>query len=229
MFLATAASCLLQGSVYAAAIQEYTFQENTTYPVHTAQGVVTQIELDSREKVKDFGAGLSGGWDLVRRENVFYLRPKADAVDTNLIVRTQAHQYIFELKVMKNVVGNLAEASDKGVNYQVKFSLRASTLAGYSLKYDSSKIYNTNYDVAANEKSRWLVPLKVYDDGRFTYVHLNKGKFTGDFPAVYGRKSEKGAEFVLNSNVEGNVVIVHGTYPFLVLRHGNDVVGLKRN
>ena len=237
MFLATAASCLLQGSVYAAAIQEYTFQENTTYPVHTAQGVVTQIELDSREKVKDFGAGLSGGWDLVRRENVFYLRPKADAVDTNLIVRTQAHQYIFELKVMKNVVGNLAEASDKGVNYQVKFrypdstdfSLRASTLAGYSLKYDSSKTYNTNYDVAVNEKSRWLVPLKVYDDGRFTYVHLNKGKFTGDFPAVYGRKSEKGAEFVLNSNVEGNVVIVHGTYPFLVLRHGNDVVGLKRN
>ena len=85
IFLATAASCLLQGSVYAAAIQEYTFQENTTYPVHTAQGVVTQIELDSREKVKDFGAGLSGGWDLVRRENVFYLRPKADAVDTNLI------------------------------------------------------------------------------------------------------------------------------------------------
>lgn len=171
MFLATAASCLLQGSVYAASIQEYTFQENTTYPVHTAQGVVTQIELDSREKVKDFGAGLSGGWDLVRRENVFYLRPKADAVDTNLIVRTQAHQYIFELKVLKNVVGNLSEASDKGVNYQVKFrypdstdfSLRASTLAGYSLKYDSSKIYNTNYDVAANEKSRWLVPLKVYD------------------------------------------------------------------
>lgn len=73
MFLATAVSWLLQGSVYAAAIQEYTFQENMTYPVHTAQGVVTQIELDSREKVKDFGAGLSGGWDLVRRENVFYL------------------------------------------------------------------------------------------------------------------------------------------------------------
>ena len=207
------------------------------HPVHTAQGVVTQIELDSREKVKDFGAGLSGGWDLVRRENVFYLRPKSDAVDTNLIVRTQAHQYIFELKVMKNVVGNLADASDKGVNYQVKFrypdstdfSLRTSTLAGYSLKYDSSKTYNTNYDVAVSDTSRWLVPLKVYDDGRFTYVHLSKGKFTGDFPTVYGRKFERGTEFVLNSNVEGNVVIIHGTYPFLVLRHGDDVVGLRRN
>ncbi|HFC8497646.1 TPA: TrbG/VirB9 family P-type conjugative transfer protein [Neisseria subflava] len=228
---------LFQEGVYAAAIQEYTFQENTTYPVYTAQGVVTQIELDPREKVKDFGAGLSDGWDLVRRENVFYLRPKSDAADTNLIVRTQTHQYIFELKVMKNVVGNLLDASTKGVNYQVKFrypdstdfSLRATTLAGYSLKYDSSKNYNTNYDVAAHDKSRWLVPLKVYDDGMFTYVYLNKGKFTGDFPTVYGRKSEKGAEFVLNSNVEGNVIIVHGTYPFLVLRHGNDVVGLRRN
>ena len=173
----------------------------------------------------------------MRRENVFYLRPKSDAVDTNLIVRTQAHQYIFELKVMKNVVGNLADASDKGVNYQVKFrypdstdfSLRTSTLAGYSLKYDSSKTYNTNYDVAVSDTSRWLVPLKVYDDGRFTYVHLSKGKFTGDFPTVYGRKFERGTEFVLNSNVEGNVVIIHGTYPFLVLRHGDDVVGLRRN
>ena len=58
---------------------------------------------------------------------------------------------------------------------------------------------------------------------------MNKGKFTGDFPTVYGRKSEKGQEFVLNHNVDGDVVIVHGIYPFLVLRHGNDVIGLRRN
>lgn len=237
MVLVATTAWLLQGSVHAAAIQEYLFQENTTYPVHTALGLVTQIELDPRETVKDFGAGLSGGWDLVRRENVFYLRPKADAVDTNLIVRTQTHQYIFELKVMKNVVGNLSDASDKGVNYQIKFrypdstdfSVRESTLAGYSLKYDSTKSYHTRYDVASNDKSRWLIPLKVYDDGKFTYIYLNKGKFTGDFPTVYGRKSEKGQEFVLNNNVDGDVVIVHGIYPFLVLRHGNDVIGLRRN
>lgn len=237
LFSAFAAFLFLQNQTYAATIKEYFFEPNKTYPVQTAMGVVTQIELNPRENIKDFGSGLSGGWDLARRENVFYLRPKANAVDTNLIVRTQAHQYIFELKVLKGDWKNLSDARERGVNYQIKFkypddtnfNLGTNALGGYSLRYDPSRNYNTNYDVAVDKKSEWLIPLKVYDDGLFTYVYLNKGKFTGDFPTVYGRKSEKGAEFVLNSNVQNNVIIVHGTYPFLVLRHGDDVVGLRRN
>lgn len=228
---------VVKGQAHAASIQEYFFEPNKTYPVQTAVGLVTQIELDPRESIKDFGSGLSGGWDLARRDNVFYLKPKDNAVDTNLIVRTQAHQYIFELKVLKTDWKNLSDAKEQGVNYQIKFkypdstdfSLRTSTLAGYSLRYDPSRNYNTNYDVAIGDKSEWLVPLKVYDDGKFTYVYLGKEKFTGGFPAIYGRKTENGPEFVLNSNIENNVIIVHGTYPFLVLRHGDDVVGLRRN
>ena len=224
-------------TVSAATIEEYYFEPDMTYPVHTALGIVTQIELSPKEIIKDFGSGLSNGWDLVRRENVFYLKPKATAVDTNLIVRTQAHQYIFELKVVSDNWKNLADAKTQGVNYQIKFryqnytdfSLRPAATEGYSLRYDPLKVYHTNYDVAAGSGSQWLVPLKAYDDEKFTYIHLSKGKFTGDFPTVYGRKSENGDEFVLNSNVEGNIVIVHGTYPFLVLRHGQDVVGLRRN
>ncbi len=221
----------------AATIQEYFYEPNKTYPVQTAMGVVTQIELDPRENIKDFGSGLSSGWDLARRENVFYIKPKTNAMETNLIVRTQAHQYIFELKVLKGGSGSLSDATGRGVNYQVKFrypdytnfNLKANSLEGYSLKYDPTRTYNTNYDVAVDKKSEWLVPLKVYDDGEFTYIYLNKGKFSGDFPTAYGRKGENGAEFVLNSNVENNIIIVHGTYPILVLRHGDDVVGLRRN
>ncbi|KIC06186.1 type IV secretion system protein VirB9 [Neisseria sp. HMSC071C03] len=228
---------IMHSQSYATTIQEYLFEENKTYPVFTTLGLVTQIELDPREVVKDFGSGLSSSWDLARRENVFYLRPKTEAADTNLIVRTQAHQYIFELKVIKGNWKKLSEAKEKGVNYQIKFKypdsidfgLKSKSLAGYSLRFDPSRNYHTSYDVAANKKSQWLIPLKVYDDGRFTYVYLNKGKFTGDFPTIYGRKSEDSQEFVLNNNVEGNIIIVHGIYPILVLRHGDNVVGLRRN
>jgi len=34
---------------------------------------------------------------------------------------------------------------------------------------------------------------------------------------------------VVNTTVEGNTLIVHGTYPYLVIRHGTSVVGLRRN
>ncbi len=224
-------------SVFAAPIEEYFFEPDATYPVHTALGIVTQIELSPKEVIKDFGSGLSKGWELVRRENVFYLKPKDTAVDTNLIVRTQAHQYIFELKVVSANWKTLSDVKTKGVNYKIKFrypsytdfNLPAASQSGYSLRYDPSKTYHTNYDVSVGKGSEWLVPLKAYDDEKFTYIYLNKGKFSGDFPTVYGRKSERGEEFVLNSNVEDNIIIVHGTYPILVLRHGKNVVGLRRN
>lgn len=218
-------------------IKEYFFEPDITYPVYTALGVVTQIELSPREKIKDFSTGLSDGWQLVRRENVFYLKPKGMAVDTNFIVRTEAHQYIFELKVINENWQTLPEIKSKGVNYQIKFRYPSSTdfnvrhqeSSGYSTHYDTSRTYHTQYDVAANPESEWLIPIKIYDDGKFTYIYLNKNEFSGNFPTVYGRKSERDTEFVLNSNVENDLIVVHGIYPILVLRHGNHVVGLRRN
>jgi type IV secretion system protein VirB9 len=75
------------------------------------------------------------------------------------------------------------------------------------------------------------VPVNVYDDGRFTYIRMSDLKQfpTGDFPAVFMREQEKGEDSLVNTTVEGNTIIVHGTYPYLVIRHGNDVVGLRRN
>ncbi len=52
---------------------------------------------------------------------------------------------------------------------------------------------------------------------------------TGNFPAVYMREREHGEDFVVNTTVESNTIVVHGTYPYLVIRHGNNVVGLRRN
>lgn len=52
---------------------------------------------------------------------------------------------------------------------------------------------------------------------------------TGDFPAVFTREKEHGEDAAVNTSVEGNTIIVHGTYPYLVIRHGNNVIGLRRS
>ena len=52
---------------------------------------------------------------------------------------------------------------------------------------------------------------------------------TGNFPTVYGRERRKGEDFVVNTTVEKNTIVVHGTYQFLVIRHGLNAVGLRRN
>lgn len=237
---------LLAGSALPAAaqaIQEYDYQPDSIYQVRTGLGITTQIELSPHEEILDYSTGFSSGWDLNRRGNVFYLRPKNVDVDTNMMVRTATNSYIFELKVVATDWRALEQAKQAGVHYKIKFVYPNGTEfasaaevveePGVELdtRLDPERHYNFNYDFAAPRKApKWLVPTTVYDDGRFTYVRMSDLTElpTGNFPAIFGRQQEHGDDFMVNTTVEGNTIVVHGTYPYLVIRHGTSTVGLRR-
>ena len=103
-------------------VQQYEYQPDRIYEVRTGLGITTQIELSPNEKILDFSTGFSTGWDLTRRENVFYLKPKNVDVDTNLVIRTATHSYIFELKVVATDWTALSQAKQAGVQYKVSFA-----------------------------------------------------------------------------------------------------------
>ena len=71
-------------------VQEYEYEPNRIYQVRTGLGITTQIELSPNEEVIDYSTGFSSGWDLTRRDNVFYLKPKNVDVDTNMMIRQSA-------------------------------------------------------------------------------------------------------------------------------------------
>ena len=235
---------LLTGITFGAAAQqvdEYEYIQDRIYPVRTALGITTQIELSPHENILDYSTGFSNGWDLTRRDNVFYLKPRNVDVDTNLMVRTETHSYIFELKVVATDWTALEQARRAGVQYKVSFRYPADSafeamaetepLPGLSTGLDKGRHYNFDYEFATRSRESWLVPVNVYDDGRFTYVRMSDlERFpSGNFPAVFAREHEGGEDFVVNTTVEGNTLVVHGTYPYLVVRHGRGVVGLRRS
>jgi type IV secretion system protein VirB9 len=243
-----AAACLVAvgmvASVHAQVVQQYEYQPDHIYPVHTGLGITTQIELSPNEKILDYSTGFSNGWDLTRRENVFYLKPKNVDVDTNMMIRTATHAYIFELKVVATDWKTLDQAKRAGVQYKILFTYPADAsftaqkakAAAQEPSLDTSLVpgrsYNFDYDYATrSKKAPWLVPVNVYDDGHFTYIKMSDMKQfpTGNFPTVYMRERPHGEDSVVNTTVEGNTIIVHGTYPYLVIRHDNNVVGLRRN
>lgn len=228
------------GSVSAQVMQQYEYQPGKIYEIRTGLGITTQIELSSTEKVLDYSTGFSSGWELNRRENVFYLKPNNVDVDTNMVVRTDKREYIFELKVVATDWTALEQAKRAGVQYKVTFTypndpafeqVAAVPAEGQSTFLEPGRHYNFDYSYASRSKAPWLIPVSVYDDGRFTYVEMpDMSKFpTGNFPAVYGREKRRSEDFVVNTSVEKNTIIIHGTYPFLVIRHGENVVGLRRN
>ncbi|MBD8873453.1 TrbG/VirB9 family P-type conjugative transfer protein [Rhodanobacter sp. DHB23] len=242
--LATCAACFgLPAPASAQVVQQYEYQPDRIYPVRTGLGITTQIELSPQEKILDYSTGFSSGWDLTRRDNVFYLKPKNVDVDTNMMIRTATHSYIFELKVVATDWKTLDQARRNGVEYKITFNYPADTSFAKEIQKDTKasalntnlvpgRSYNFDYDYATRSKAApWLVPVNVYDDGHFTYIKMSDLKQfpTGDFPAVFMREQEKGEDSLVNTTVEGNTIVVHGTYPYLVIRHGDDVVGLRRN
>ncbi|MFT4196642.1 MAG: TrbG/VirB9 family P-type conjugative transfer protein [Pseudoxanthomonas sp.] len=228
-------------------IDRYQYQPDAIYQVRTGLGITTQIELDPNEQILDYSTGFSSGWELSRRGNVFYLKPRNVDVDTNMMVRTQTHSYIFELKVVATNWKALAQARAEGVQYRITFAYppdaqftaaaspqqKASgeTPPQLDTRIDKNRRYYYDYSYATRSRAAWLIPTAVYDDGRFTYIKMSEGiSFpSGNFPTVYGRQQAHGEDFVVNTTVKDNTIVVHGTYPYLVVRHGANVVGLRRN
>jgi len=233
------AGCCLASPASAQVFQEYTYESNRIYPVRTGLGITTQIELSPNEKVLDFSTGFSSGWELTRRENVFYLKPRNIDVDTNMLVRTDTRSYMFELKVVATDWTALEQAKQAGVQYRIAFiypnnaepSSKDEDVRQLTTSLDKTRTYNFDYDYSTRTKQSWLIPTAVYDDGQFTYIKMSdmKQSPTGNFPAVFARTRSKGEDFVVNTTVENNVMVVHGTYPYLVIRHGKNVIGLRRN
>lgn len=238
LFLAISSATL---PAAAQVIQEYEYEPNRIYQVRTGLGITTQLELSPNEKILDYSTGFSSGWDLSRRDNVFYLKPKNVDVDTNMMVRTATHSYIFELKVVATDWKALDQAKLAGVQYKVRFvypngtefaaAREAESAPQLSTQLDKSRQYNFDYQYSTRTKQAWLIPTNVYDDGQFTYVKMSglKSLPTGNFPAVFARERESSEDFVVNTTVEDNTIIIHGTYPYLIIRHGRNVVGLRRN
>lgn len=233
----------LSSSVSAEVVHEYAYDAGRIYQVRTGLGITTQVELSPSEKILDYSTGFSSGWEMTRRENVFYLKPKNVDVDTNMMIRTATHSYILELKVVATDWTTLEQAKQAGVQYKVtfkypndtEFAAKAEDVPQISTALEKDRHYNFNYDYATNRtvrtKQSWLLPTSVYDDGQFTYIKMSDLKDipTGNFPAVFARERESGEDFVVNTTIENNTIVVHGIYPFLVIRHGKNVVGLRRS
>lgn len=220
------------------AIARHTYVDGAIYSIRTGLGIATTIELDPADPVLDFNPGFAGGWEIVRRDHLFYIKPKNVDVDTNLLIRTQRRSYIFELQVVATDWRKLDEVRRKGVQYRVIFDYEegAPPLAEESAEVpeppvERVKPMHYDYDVSTKTKRDWLVPTNVHDDGSFTYIRLpNPGNIpSGNWPTVYARNARHEEDFVVNSNIEADTIVVHGIYPFLVLRHGKETVGLRRN
>jgi type IV secretion system protein VirB9 len=258
---------LIVGTIYLALVcssnvfattRGYVYQPGKVYTVNTALGVATQIIIEPEEKVLDFGTGFSAGWEIVRRDNIFYIKPKDVDAETNMYIRTERRSYLIDLRLVSKDWRTLNDAKAAGVNYIVQFvypedptkkqnndaviltkpKLETSVVAGDAppgkpiaasgvhIEPDGRRNYHSNYEIAVNDDAKWLSPIRVYDDGVFTYLHFASGTPSA---AIFGRSSLRAQEYVVNKTVASDTgVIVQGLHAVLIIRYGNHTVAIRR-
>ncbi|MEZ5701884.1 MAG: TrbG/VirB9 family P-type conjugative transfer protein [Burkholderiaceae bacterium] len=163
------------------------------------------MEISPQEQVKDFGTGFSDGWELVRRDNIFYLRPKNVDVDTNMYIRTNMRSYLLDLKVsatkwrtlkMRSVpacfTGSIHLWHRRPRQGKPAGCDQRGAVAYTQRSLNSQGNYHLNYDYSTVRDDSTIVPTRVYDNQQFLYIHLPP---MANFPAVFARHERNGESF----------------------------------
>lgn len=78
--------------------------------------------------------------------------------------------------------------------------------------------YNWNYSFSGTGS---IMPLHVFDDGKFTYMQIRDNT---DMPAIFAVNNKKGEESVVNYRRQGNYIVVQQVAPQFTLRDGHNRV-----
>ena len=203
-----------------ARIKHVVYQENNVVPVHGITFTTTQIQFADKEQVLDIEGGDSTVWMVTYHPelaNIIFVKPTILDSSTNLTVITNQHAYYFHLTSNKKLERNPAQQT-----YALKFTYPQPQTTQTPIKSQAHtnntllqpKLLNTAYRFSGSPQ---LVPLHVFDDGRFTYFELSP---RGAVPAVFAVDDKSGKESTVNTRREGKYLIVQRLAPQFTLRQG---------
>lgn len=187
------------------------------------------IEFDQGETISSVTMGNSSLWMYEAAGNRLFLKPVEDNAETNMSVFTSSGKvYHFEL------VGREATGiNDENLIFVVKFIYpdgASKSIVNFpkslpSDEPDMRKIssYNFAYEFTG---SRVIAPVKVFDNGEFTYFQFSKKN--GEVPAIYAVDSA-GYETLVNYRVSGSYIITEIVTSQFTLRSGDDIVCVYNN
>ncbi|MFM1975552.1 MAG: hypothetical protein RL145_398 [Pseudomonadota bacterium] len=189
-------------------------------------GVQAVITFGDDERIENVAIGDSANWQVTpnKRANLLFVKPLTARGQTNLTVVTDRYTYFFDLVANSNrtPVYQLRFTYPEAVrpaqpSSQPNLTTEESAIALGSkadLPVDPAKL-NFGWRLSGAAK---LLPSKVYDDGRATYLSWAS---QSDIPALF-MLDDKGNEGPVNYAVRADVIVVDGVPPELILRSGRN-------
>ncbi|MGL3822765.1 P-type conjugative transfer protein TrbG [Sphingopyxis sp. R3-92] len=214
---------------YRNAIQQYAWAEGALYQVYAAPGRVTDIVLQEGEML--VGPGPVAAGDTVRwiigdtlsgsgasRRVHLLVKPTRSDISTNLVINTNRRTYHVELRATPATY--MASVSWTYPADEL-IALRAAEAERERLALAATGLdlatLNFGYRIAGDNVG-WR-PVRVFDDGRQTFVEFSAGIASDEMPPIFALGAKGEAELV-NYRVNGRYLVVDRLIDRAVLRLG---------
>lgn len=212
-------------------IKQVTFRENDVVPIRGTTLATTEIQFGAGEKILDIEGGDTTAWMVTHHRelsNIFFIKPTQFDSSTNLTVITGRHSYYFHLK------SNRSLNTSREQTWALKFIYPpvVTQRRAVSAKPPKPKVINAAYRFSGSTE---LLPVRVFDDGKFTYFELNH---QGAVPAIFAVDDKNGKESTVNTRRQGKYLVVTRIAPQFSLRNGklvtsvfnvNEISRIKQN
>lgn len=188
-------------------------------------GYQTSIELAHDEEVVSISMGDTSAWQIVPSGFRIFIKPMDSDATTNMTLITNKRTYFFELYAEE-----AEDIRDPDMVFNVRFlypddeetdSIRTFHALSSGPDLTHPEKYNFNYSISGSED---IAPIKVYDDGEFTYLEFrDKNK---DMPAIFAVDDDL-RESMVNlhaSDSNTNIIVVEHVFPKLSVRLGQKLV-----
>jgi type IV secretion system protein VirB9 len=232
-------------------LREVWYDPMTVVTVLVKRGIVTHIVLDEHESITEAGSGLGSdctkvdaSWCIAAQaggRNIFVKPKTAASAPNNLAVVTDKRSHAFRLVVLPEQDGRspVYRLSVKAPVLRIAVPGRTqpdlrlpAPLAPVTLPTSEElvaerlgaapEVVNSEYSVADGRGSADIVPTLIFDDGRFTYLRFPKNR---ELPSVFHMPGD-GSETLVNTRMEGDLLVVDRVSRRLMLRSGSAVVGV---
>lgn len=181
-----------------------------------APGYQVAVEFAPDERIENIALGDSGSWQATpnRRGDRLFVKLVRPGTTTNMVVMTDAREYMFDLVP-------LGEANS-GLAYIVRFHFSAATPLPTGSSGPNAPVGVVGRYRVAGERA--LRPSRIEDDGVHTFLQWPQD---AGLPAVYAI-DPLGRETLVNGMVRGNLFVVDSISDVLVFRLDRKVARATR-
>ncbi len=211
-------------------IQTVVYNPRDVVQVRGHYGYILTVEFAADEAIQTFALGDSVAWQVTpnKRGNLLFLKPVELRAQTNLTVVTSRRVYAFDLR-SSNTKSPLVPTYKISFVYPEEDQARILAAAAKQEAETAADIqpasvtpqvgvagWNFRYTYKGSKNN---VPLRVFDDGKFTYFQFADLTST---PAIFTVDSKRN-EGLVNFAIKGPYVIVQRLARQFTLRNGNEV------